>query len=67
MTKREMVNFWETNGMKFFNDVIKENHIKMNSEEELRKMINNWLDVYAPKAERLQGLSAGRPPIFRLF
>jgi hypothetical protein len=53
MTKKEMVNFWEKNGMVFLNENIKEGHIKFNTEEELKNIINSWLEIYAPNVERL--------------
>ena len=53
MTKKEMMNYWEEMGMKFFSENVRNNIEKMNTEEELADMINNWIELMNPKAKRI--------------
>ena len=54
MTKEEMMKRWEEAGMKFFSEAVRENLMKMNSEEQLKKLVNNHIEKFAPEVEPIE-------------
>lgn len=54
MSKEEMMKRWEEAGMKFYSEQTRANLMKMNTEEQLKKLVNNHIKMYAPNVEPIK-------------